>query len=96
MRSSSKLVAAVVAALVGGCAGVIAESRLAQRRQEAIEKVAFDRPTCEAKDIQILRTSKDNRSIEVDACGSVVMYQDIADAKAERGVWINVTDSNRW
>jgi hypothetical protein len=81
---------------VGGCAGVMAEQRLALRRQDAIDKVAFDRPTCAAKDIQILRTSKDNRSIEVDACGSVVMYQDIGDDKGERGVWINVTDSNRW
>ncbi|HEY0707972.1 MAG TPA: hypothetical protein VGG33_14310 [Polyangia bacterium] len=96
MRSPWKLCVGLVLLGAGGCAGVIAEQRLELRRQDAIDKVAFDRPTCAAKDIQILRTSKDNRSIEIDACGSVFMYQDIGDEKSSRGVWINVTESARW
>ena len=75
---------------------MVQEQRQSLRRQDAIEKVAFDRPACPTKDIQILRTSKDLRSIEVDACGSVVMYQDISSAKDEQGVWINVTEAARW
>jgi hypothetical protein len=78
-----------------GCA-VVTEHRLELRRQDAIDKIAFDRTTCAAKDIQILRTSKDHRSIEVDACGTVVVYQDISDPKADQGTWINVTEAGRW
>ena len=59
----------------------------------AFDKVAFDRPGCPTSAMHVVRESNDGRTLEVNACGTIVKYQDVGSERLfSRANWLNVTE----
>jgi hypothetical protein len=67
--------------VASGCAAMEAEAQ-ARYNASLVRKIAFDRPGCAAQKMRVVRKSPDERTVEVDACGALVRYQNVTPHEA--------------